>query len=76
MSPPSNQFQMDDQTLEGFHSLFSSPKYEIYNTHIAAVDFIERADLEDLSQILQDITDQDEESALADVTINDIIFYA
>jgi len=76
MSPPSNQFQMDDQALEAFHSLFSSPKYEIYNTHIAAVDFIERDDLEDLSQILQDITDQDEEPALADVTINDIRFYS
>ena len=76
MSPPSNQFQMDDQALEGFQSLFSAPKYEVYNTHIAAVDFIERDDLEDLSSILQDITDQDEEPALADVTINDIRFYA
>lgn len=71
-----NQFQVNEDTEEALDWFFSPPSFEIYNTHVMAIDFIERDDVDDVREILQDITNQSEIPKIVDVTIDDIQFYA
>jgi hypothetical protein len=66
-------FKPDDSAVEGFNILFNEPNYDLENTHIFAVDFIDRDHIREVTNVASQLTGQSNPK-FHKSTINDLEF--